>query len=87
MGYTGELRCHLPPAAAVLAACARSRPPDLDPTPMSNPAACKPPWSLDLDPMGLDRVNPSQPVKPCRPRQFCRKPPKFSDIHKNTLPP
>jgi hypothetical protein len=42
------------------------------------------PAPLDPDPTDLDQVNQ---VKPSRPLPFYRKPPMFSDIHKNTLPP
>jgi hypothetical protein len=64
--------------------CGRPEPSDLDPTHPAARATRKPPQLLDLDPTDPDQANQ---VKPSRPWPFCRKVPKFSDIHKNTLPP
>jgi hypothetical protein len=62
-----------------LAAGSRSGAPDSIQPPHLNPQP--------LQPLDLDQADPSQPAKPRRLRQFCRKVPEFSGIHKNTIPP
>jgi hypothetical protein len=90
--FAGEITapCHRSPLAAgycpaadrlhtFLATGSRSDAPDSIEQPHLNP--------YPLQPLDLDQADPSKLVKPRRPWKFRRKPLKFSNIYKNTLPP